>query len=124
LKLSQLAFCDTPVPVSDTDKAAMDKIDGVCAAHPYFGARRMSLKLKDRRIPISRKHTATLMRMGATFSKKNLSKRHPDHPVCPYLFRDVEITHSNQVWSMDIKLGRGFVYLTAVIDWKCRYVLS
>jgi putative transposase len=131
LKLGRSTFYYEPVPVSDADKAVMDKIDEIYTAHPYFGARRMALELKDpHKITIGRKHTATLMRlMGleAVFPKRNLSKRHPDHPVYPYLLRGVEITHSNQVWSMDItyiKLGKGFVYLAAVIDWKSRYVLS
>ena len=130
LKLGRSTFYYEPVEVSAADKAAMDKIDEIYTAHPYFGARRMSLELKDCKVLIGRKHTATLMRlMGleAVFPKKNLSKRHPDHPVYPYLLRDMEITHANQVWSTDItyiKLGKGFVYLAAVIDWKSRYVLS
>lgn len=130
LELGRSSFYYAPVPVSDADKAVMDKIDEIYTAHPYFGARRMSHELKDHGIRVGRKHTATLMRlMGleAVFPKKNLSKRHPMHPVYPYLLRDVEITHANQVWSMDItyiKLGKGFVYLAAVIDWKSRYVLS
>jgi putative transposase len=128
--LNRSTFYYESVPVSEADKAVMDKIDEIYTAHPYFGARRMALELGDHKIRIGRKHTATLMRlMGleAVFPKRNLSKRHPDHPVYPYLLRDVEITHANQVWSTDItyiKLGRGFVYLAAVIDWKSRYVLS
>ena len=130
LNLVRSTFYYTPAPVNDADKAVMDKIDEIYTAHPYFGARKMALELKDHKIQIGRKHTATLMRlMGleAVFPKKNLSKRHPDHPVYPYLLRGVEITHANHVWSMDItyiKLGKGFVYLAAVIDWKSRYVLS
>ena len=61
------------------------------------------------------------------FPRKNTSKPHPNHAVFPYLLRGVDITRSNQVWSMDItyvKLRKGFVYLAAVIDWRSRYVLS
>ena len=95
-----------------------------------MGARRISRKLKELGITCGRRHTGTLMRlMGleAICPKKNTSKPHPDHPIYPYLLRGVEITRSNQVWSMDItyiKLKKGFVYLAAVIDWKSRYVLS
>ncbi|MDQ6962211.1 MAG: IS3 family transposase, partial [Mariprofundaceae bacterium] len=45
----------------------------------------------------------------------------------PYLLKDMEITAPNQVWCTDItyiRLGSGFVYLTAVMDWHTRYVLS
>ena len=45
----------------------------------------------------------------------------------PYLLRDVAIERVNQVWSTDITyipLPYGFMYLTAVMDWYSRYVLS
>ena len=130
LFMSRASFYYTPAPVSAEDQAIMDKIDEIFTDRPFYGARKISRKLKELGIPIGRKHTATLMRlMGleAVFPKRNLSKPHPNHPVYPYLLRGVEITRINQVWSMDItyiKLKRGFVYLAAVIDWKSRYVLS
>jgi putative transposase len=119
-----------PMPVSAEDKAVMDKIDEIYTQWPFYGARRMSRELKDHGFPVGRRKTGSLMRlMGleAIFPKRNLSRPHPDHPVYPYLLRGVEVTRTNQVWSMDItyvKLKRGFVYLAAVIDWKSRYVLS
>ena len=45
----------------------------------------------------------------------------------PYLLRDVAIERVDQVWSTDITyipMPNGFMYLTAVIDWYSRYVLS
>ena len=39
----------------------------------------------------------------------------------------LQITHPDQVWSSDITyvpMRHGFVYLTAVMDWYSRYVLS
>jgi putative transposase len=45
----------------------------------------------------------------------------------PYLLRDRELTRVNGVWSWDITYvprRRGFMYLTAVIDWFRRYVFS
>lgn len=59
--------------------------------------------------------------------KTNLSKGEKGHRIYPYLLRGVEITHSNQVWSTDItyvSIRGGFMYLTSVIDWYSRYVLS
>ena len=47
--------------------------------------------------------------------------------VYPYLLRDRVLTHVNEVWSSDIThvpMRHGFMYLTAVIDWFSRYVLS
>ena len=119
-----------PVAVSPEDKAIMDRIDEIYTKWPFYGARRMSLELKDLGFAVGRRHTGSLMRlMGleAVFPKRNLSRPHPDHPVYPYLLRGVQVTRTNQVWSMDItyiRLKKGFVYLAAVIDWKSRYVLS
>ena len=130
LELNRSSFYYGPVPVSAEDQAVMDKIDEIYTQWPFYGARRMSRELKGFGLPVGRKRTGSLMRlMGleAVFPKRNLSKPHPDHPVYPYLLRGVEVTRSNQVWSMDItyvKLKKGFVYLAAVIDWKSRYVLS
>jgi putative transposase len=130
LFMNRASFYYLPVPVSAEDQVIMDLIDEIFTACPFYGARKISRKLKELGIPIGRKHTAALMRlMGleAVFPKRNLSKPHPDHPVYPYLLRGVEIVRSNQVWSMDItyiRLKKGFVYLAAVIDWKSRYVLS
>jgi putative transposase len=130
LFMNRSSFYYEPVPVSAEDKVIMDLIDEIYTAWPFYGARKISLELKDFGIPVGRKRTTSLMRlMGleSVFPKRNLSKPHPDHPVYPYLLRGVEVTRTNQVWSMDItyvKLKRGFVYLAAVIDWHSRYVLS
>jgi putative transposase len=43
------------------------------------------------------------------------------------LLRDRVLTHADEVWSSDITyvpMRHGFMYLTAVIDWLSRYVLS
>ena len=45
----------------------------------------------------------------------------------PYLLRGVEVERADQVWSTDITyipMPNGFMYLTAVIDWYSRCVLS
>ena len=68
-----------------------------------------------------------LMGMEAIYPKKKLSEKNPEHKIYPYLLRDVEIKAPDQVWSTDITyipIHGGFLYLTAVIDWFSRYVLS
>ena len=45
----------------------------------------------------------------------------------PYLLRHVPITHIRQVYSTDITyipMAKGFMYLTAVVDWYSRFVLA
>lgn len=67
------------------------------------------------------------MNLLAIYPKPNLSKRHPEHRIYPYLLKGVDIIRSNQVFCTDItyiQLAKGFCYLVAVMDWFSRYVLS
>jgi putative transposase len=118
------------VPLSEEDQRLMEAIDLEFTKTPFYGARKISRELKKKGWPVGRKRVRTLMRlMGleAVVPKKNTSKRNPNHKVYPYLLRGVAINRVNQVWSMDItyvRLGRGFAYLTATIDWHSRYVIA
>ena len=67
------------------------------------------------------------MNLMAIYPKKNLSKANPEHQKYPYLLKDLVIDRVNMVWCTDItyiKMGKGFVYLVAIIDVYSRYVLS
>jgi putative transposase len=49
------------------------------------------------------------------------------HKIWPYLLRGMTINRANQAWALDtsyIPMARGFVYLTAVVDWASRKVLA
>lgn len=108
----------------------MRLIDEKYLSCPFYGTRRMRKYLRDEGHNVNRKRIQRLMRlMGieAIYPKPNLSR--PDNAArkYPYLLRGLAITRPNQVWSTDItyiRLERGFVYLTAVIDWHSRYVIS
>ena len=68
-----------------------------------------------------------LMGIEALGPKPRTSKPAPGHKIYPYLLRDMTIERPNQVWAADIPyipIGRGFLYLVAVIDWASRAVLS
>ena len=59
--------------------------------------------------------------------KPNTSRPAPQHKIYPYLLRGLEIDRPDHVWCTDItyiRLAKGFVYLTAVMDWYSRHVLS
>jgi len=63
----------------------------------------------------------------AIYRKANTSRRNQAHRIYPYLLRDLTIDRPNQVWAMDttyIPMRRGFVYLSAVLDWATRRVLA
>lgn len=68
-----------------------------------------------------------LMGLEAIFPGPNLSKRRQKHKVYPYLLKDVVIDRPDFVWSTDItyvRVGNGFIYLMAIIDWFSRYVIA
>ena len=67
------------------------------------------------------------MGIKAIFPGKKTSVPNKAHKKYPYLLRNTVIQRVNQVWSTDItyiKLESGFCYLTAVIDWYSRRILS
>ena len=68
-----------------------------------------------------------LMGIEAIYPRPNTSRADPNHKIYPYLLRDREITRVNEVWGTDItyiRLGHGWLYLVAIMDWVSRYVLS
>ena len=130
LGLNRSTLYYQPVPWSDEDLRLMNAIDEAFTKRPILGVKQMVLKMRDQGFAVGKKRIRTLMRaMGLfpIFPKKNTSKPNLEHRVFPYLLRNVEIEKVNQVWSMDItyiRLGKGFAYLTAIIDWKSRYVIA
>ena len=108
----------------------MRVMDEVFTKYPFYGARRLSEELAARGLPTCRSHTTRLMRvMGieAVYPKPRLSLSGKERRIFPYLLRDMRIERPDQVWATDItyiRLRHGFCYLTAVMDWFSRYVLS
>jgi putative transposase len=105
--------------------ALMRRIDEQYLRTPFYGSRRLA-----HHFGVNRKVMQRLMRlMGleALYPKPRTTQVCPHHRKYPYLLRGVAINRCDQVWSMDITyvpLRRGFLYLTAVLDWHSRYVLS
>ncbi len=103
----------------------MRRMDEIYMQWPFYGARRMG-----RQLGISRDRASRLMRlMGieAIYPKPRTTTRDKKHAIYPYLLRHIAISHCDQVWSTDITyvpLPSGYMYLTAVIDWYSRHVLS
>ncbi len=109
----------------------MSKIDEQYTKTPFYGSRKMARALsKTLSVAVSRKRVQRLMRiMGleAIYPRPNTSMSHPEHRKYPYLLRNLSLTGINQVWSTDItyvRLAGGFAYLTAIIDWFSRKVIS
>jgi putative transposase len=132
LGLSRSGYYASLKPGVETEENEnlMKLIDRQYLETPFYGSRRMTIWLQKQGYDVNRKRVMRLMRkMGLVglAPGPNTSKPHPEHKVYPYLLRDMEVTRANQVWSTDITyipMKRGFMYLTAVIDWYSRYVLS
>ena len=108
----------------------MRKIDELYLENPSSGSRTTKRQLKRQGIIVSRKRIQRLIRLmgiGAVYPKPRTTRPHPEHNVYPYLLRDLPIDHPNQVLAADITyipMGRGFMYLVAIMDWHSRKVLS
>ena len=115
---------------SNENLELMRLIDEEFLRHPFYGSRKMRDYLNRQGFPVNRKRVQRLMRLMGIESvapKPNTSKPRREHKVYPYLLRKLSITEPDQVWCSDItyiRLAHGFVYLTAVMDWASRYVLS
>jgi len=112
-----------PRPISEADQLLMRRFDELHMEFPFAGARMLARLLRREGREIGRRRARTLMkRMGveALYCKPNTSRRNAQHKICPYLLRGLKIERANQVWALDttyIPMARGFVYLTAVVDW-------
>ena len=119
-----------PRPIAEAELRLMRRIDELHLQWPFFGSRRLRVKLCESGLQIGRRHLVTLMRrMGieALYRKPRTSVANRQHTVCPYLLKDVAIERANQVWAADITyipMAHGFGYLVAIIDVFSRKVLA
>jgi len=130
LGLARSGVYRTPAGAHDDDLALMRRIDELYTAWPFLGSRRMARMLGDDGPAVNRKRVQRLMRLmgiAALGPKPRTSKPAPGHRIFPYLLRGMTIDRPNQVGAADITyipVGRGFLYLVAVMDWASRAVLS
>lgn len=112
------------------DELLMQLMDRIYMEEPTYGKRRIQeeLRLLGHSVSVERvRRLMAVMGIEAIYPKPRLSKPGKGHKIYPYLLRNLEIKESNHVWSTDITyipLGSGHVYLTAVMDWSSRYVMS
>jgi putative transposase len=130
LNMSRSSVYYLPKPTSAADLELMRHIDELHLEFPFMGARQLSRELSKRGHKAGRLHVRTLMvKMGiqALAPQPGTSQRNPQHKVYPYLLRKLNIARSHQVWALDttyIRMEKGFVYLTAVVDVFSRCILA
>jgi putative transposase len=131
LGLNRTTLYYRPLPPRAMELLVKQVIDYIYTKWPFLGYRRITNELVNvYGLAVDRNTVLSYMReMGiqAVYPKPGLSKPNMEQWVYPYLLKGVEIKHPNHVWSTDITyipMRGGFMYLTAVIDWFSRYVLS
>ena len=130
LNISRGAVYYLPKPTSERDLALMNAIDKLHLDFPFMGSRQLCRALLRQGYQVGRLHVRSLMRkmgISALAPQPGTSQRNPQHKVFPYLLRKLPIKRSNQVWALDttyIRMAKGFVYLTAVVDVYSRRILA
>lgn len=132
LDISRSSVYYNPI-VSEADLQAMNAIDKIYTKYPFYGHRRMKPELRDEyQIEIGKKKIIALMKkmgLSAVYPQKkiSLSDSGKDHQKFPYLLQNTPTLRPNHVWGTDItyiRLKNGFAYLSAILDWFSRYVIS
>ena len=129
LGLSYSSLFYEPVSPSARELAIKLRIDEIYTACPFYGSRKIAVQLHPE-FGVSRPTVQAYMREMGIFALvpgPHTSKPAPQHPLYPYLLRNMTAAHPNHIWGIDItyiRLQHGWMYLTAVLDWYSRYVVS
>lgn len=121
-----------PKGESELNLQLMREMDEYYLHHPFKGAKRMWVWLtKDRGSKVSRNRIERLyykvMGLRAILPGRHTSRRCKEHPIYPYLLRNLTIDRANQVWATDITyipMEKGYMYLVGIIDLYSRYVMN
>jgi transposase InsO family protein len=125
LGLNRSTWYVKPATPDAAELAMMRRLDEQYLLTPFYGSRRMAVALDANRKCMQR--LMRLMGIEAIYPKPKLSQRNEEHRIYPYLLRNMAIIRPNQVWASDITyvpMPQGWMYLTAVMDWHSRFVLS
>ena len=128
--ITRSAYYYQPKGESQTNLAIMRKIDEFHMKHPEWGYPRMTSYLRQAGYNYNKKRVARLMgkmNIRSVLPKPKTTQRGDGHKVYPYLLKGYKIDRPNEVWATDITyipMHHGFMYLSAVMDWHSRFVLS
>jgi putative transposase len=129
LGISYSSLFYKPVSPSERELAIKRRIDEIYTKHPYYGSRKITNELRPE-FGVTRptiQHYMREMGIFALVPGPHTSKPAPEHQKFPYLLRNVTAEHPNHIWGIDItyiRLAHGWLYLTAVLDWYSRYIVS
>ena len=121
LKIGRSSLYYAPIGMNAETLELMNEIDRVFTKYPFFGSRQIAVYLPRNGFHAGRHRVRRLMGvMGLQeiYIGPNTSKKHPQHPIYPYLLRKLPITRPNHVWCSDITyipVRRGLLYLVAIM---------
>ena len=95
LKISPSSLYYKPVGIDAETLKLMNEIDRAFTKYPFFGSSKIAAYLSRNGFHAGRHRVRRLMQvMGLQFIYKdpNTSKKHPQHPVYPYLLSKLPIT--------------------------------
>jgi len=130
VSVSRSRFYYKPLEESDENLKIMRLMDEHYLFQPSEGVLGMKDFLLTLGIVANHKRVRRLLRlMGlmAIYPKRNLSKLGLAKYIRPYLLKGLKIERPNQVWAIDltyVPMGKGFLYLTAIIDVFSRFVVG
>lgn len=109
----------------------MRLLDEHYTLHPGEGKIKRARWLSEQTgLRIGRKRVKTLMEalgLSTVYPKPNTSVSDKAHEKYPYLLSEMMITKVDQVWCSDItyiRMQNSHIYLTVIMDWYSRYVIS
>lgn len=130
LGLPRSSYYYEPAQESSENLTLMQLLDREFTARPFQGSRSMTVFLQRQGYEVNRKRVQRLMKvmdLHAIYPEPRTTIPGEGHTIYPYLLRGVTVDCRDQVWSTDITyipMPEGFMYLTAVMDWYSRFVLS
>lgn len=98
--------------------------------YSFLGYRRVQDELKEKGFEVGLEKVRKMkieLNLKTIYPHKNRNCKRKEHKKHPYLLKDLEITHANQVWATDITylpMSKGFMYKVAIIDLFSRKILS
>ena len=130
LGISRSSLYYQPVAPSSEEVRIKHRIDAIYTRYPFYGSRRIAAQLQLEELSPGRTTVQRYMQemgIAAISPRPNLSRRHPDNQVYPYLLRHTASQYPNHVWGVDItyiRLRAGWMYLVAILDWFSRYIVA
>ncbi len=130
LQISRSGFYYKNKDESPENLEIMKHIDKLHLMDPTLGSRRICVLLNELGYNASRGKTRRLMRkmrIKTVYCVPRTTNIDKAAYKYPYLLRNVEATHPGHVWATDITyipMEKGFMYMTAIIDLKSRYIVG